>query len=134
MTIDMGLLSRIQPDDPKSDLRSKVGGAKGIEIFNNQILVAVYIRPDRSPGGIIYADSTRDEDKFQGKVGLIIKAGPCAFLDEDQKWFKDASIGIDDWVVFRPSDGWALTINGQMCRVLDDTAVRARIDSPERVF
>jgi co-chaperonin GroES (HSP10) len=135
MLLDRGLLSRVQPDDPRADLRATVSAElPGIEIFNNQVLVVVYIRPEKTKGGIIRIDSTREEDKFQSKVGLIVKMGGEAFQDPEGKWFKDNDIGIDDWIVFRPSDGWGLTIAGKMCRVLDDTAVRARVDHPERVY
>ena len=33
-------------DDPKESLKNKIGSLDGYELFNNQILVAVYIRPE----------------------------------------------------------------------------------------
>jgi hypothetical protein len=60
--------------------------------------------------------------------------GGDAFIDDTGKWFKDAKIELDDWVVFRPSDGWSITVNGVLCRILDDTNVRGRIQQPDQVW
>ena len=120
--------------DPKIDIFESVGDVNKFELFNNQLLVAIYIRPQRTASGIFLTDNTVDEDKFQGKVGLVVKLGPDAFEDETGKWFKDTKINIGDWVVFRPSDGWAISVNGKSCRILDDVSVRGRIQEPDMVW
>lgn len=120
--------------DPRETLRSEVGDVSNIEIFNMQVLVAVYIRPEKTKSGIILSDKTRDEDKYQSKVGLILKKGPSAFVDDDGKWFSGLDIKEGDWIVFRPSDGWNVTINGTLCRMLDDMSIRARISHPDQVW
>jgi hypothetical protein len=43
-------------------------------------------------------------------------------------------IELDDWIVFRPSEGWAITVNGVLCRMLDDTSVRGKIDVPDKIW
>jgi len=120
--------------DPKKEILDEIGDIKEVEIFNNQILVGVYIRPQKTASGIILTDKTIDEDKYQGKVGLVLKMGPDAFVDETGKWFKNMKIKVGDWVVFRPSDGWAIDINSKRCRILDDVAVRGRVKSPDIVW
>ena len=120
--------------DPKKDLLKKIGDIKDIEIYNNQILVAVYIRPEKTIGGIIIPDENRNEDKTQGKVGLVLKKGPDAFNDESGQWFKDVKVKNNDWVIFRPSDGWTITVNKVVCRILDDVNVRGRIQHPDQVW
>ena len=117
--------------DPKSTLLKEVGDISNIEIFNNQVLVAIYIRPELTAGGIIITNNIRDEDKWQGKVGLVLKKGPTAFTHD---WFKGQEINENDWAVFRPSDGWGLTINGQMCRILEDTVIRGRTQHPDAIY
>jgi hypothetical protein len=77
---------------------------------------------------------SRDEDRHQSKVGLILKTGPSAFVDEGGKWFSDLDLKVGDWIVFRPSDGWNVTVNGVLCRMFDDTAIRARIPHPDNVY
>jgi co-chaperonin GroES (HSP10) len=119
--------------DPKKKLKSEVGNISDIEIFNNQILVAVYIRPEKTRGGVFMPTSHTEEDKYQSKVGLVLKKGATAFVDEAENWFKDVDISLDDWVVFRPSDGWPLIINGVMCRVICDTEIKGRVGHPDKV-
>jgi len=120
--------------DPKELLKKELGDINDVEIFNTQILCAVYIRPQKTKSGIFLPDSTVAEDRHQSKVGLVVKMGGDAFIDDTGKWFKDAKIELDDWVVFRPSDGWSITVNGVLCRILDDTNVRGRIQQPDQVW
>jgi len=120
--------------DPRETLLKELGDISKIELMNTHVLVAVYIRPEKTKGGIIMTNKARDEDRNQSKAGLIIKVGPSAFVDEDGKWFNGTSLKVGDWVVFRPSDGWHITINGVICRMFDDTAVRARIPHPDIVY
>jgi co-chaperonin GroES (HSP10) len=120
--------------DPKQKLLEDIGDLSNVEIFNNQILVAVYIRPNKTKSGIYLSDQSREEDKVQGKVGLVVKKGPSAFVDDGNEWFKDISVEVNDWVVFRPSDGWSITVNNVLCRMIDDTAIRGKVDAPDRVW
>jgi co-chaperonin GroES (HSP10) len=120
--------------DPKQKLLDDIGDISAFDIFNNQILIAIYIRPSKTKSGIYLSDQSREEDKVQGKVGLVVKKGPAAFVDETSEWFKDISVEVNDWVVIRPSDGWAITVNNVLCRIVDDTAVRGKIDVPDRVW
>jgi len=120
--------------DPKQKLLDDIGDISAFEIFNNQILIAIYIRPNKTKSGIYLSDQSREEDKVQGKVGLVVKKGPAAFFDDTSEWFKDISVEVNDWVVIRPSDGWAITVNNVLCRIVDDTAVRGKIDVPDRVW
>jgi len=120
--------------DPKQTLKKEVGNVDNVEVFNNQVLVAVYTRPEKTKSGIYLTSGTRDEDKIQGKVGLVLKKGPQAFVDPSNNWFEGIDISLDDWVFFRPSDGWSVTINNVVCRMLDDTNIRGRIQAPDQVW
>lgn len=123
--------------DPKDEIKKAIGSLDGIDIYHNQVLVAVYIRPEKTKGGILLPDYTggrRDEDKWQGKVGLIVKLGANAFDDPKGVWFKDVDLKIGDWVIFRPSDGWNIVVNGVLCRILEDVVIRGKTDNPERIL
>ena len=130
----MSNIAMMHKEDPKAHLLKEVGNVDNVEIFNMQVLVAVYIRPEKTKSGIILSDKTRDEDRYQSKVGLVVKKGPSAFVDEDGKWFSGLEIKEGDWIVFRPSDGWNVTVNGTLCRMLDDMSIRARISHPDQVW
>jgi co-chaperonin GroES (HSP10) len=120
--------------DPRKKLMEEMGDLSKVEVFNNQILVAVYLRPEKTKSGLYMPDAHRDEDKYQSKVGLVLKKGPMAFDDNTGQWFNGITINTNDWIVFRPSDGWSITINGVICRMIDDVNVRGRVDHPDRVW
>ena len=120
--------------DPKSKLLAELGDLSSVELFNNQILVATYIRPQKTKSGIYLTDKTTEEDKFQSKVGLLVKTGPSAFEENDEGWFQNEEFNLNDWLVFRPSDGWSITIHGVLCRILSDTQVKGRVQNPDEVW
>ena len=120
--------------DPKSKLLAQIGDLDGCTVMNNQVLVAVYLRPEKTKGGIILTDNTRGEDKYQGKIGLIVKKGPEAFSDDSGRWFNGAEINLHDWIVYRPSDGWALEVNGVLCRMLDDIHTKMVVPDPDMIW
>lgn len=120
--------------DPSAVLLKELGDLSAVEVFNNQMLVAVYIRPQKTKSGIILTSQTTDEDRFQSKVGLVVKKGPNAFKDDTGEWFSGIEINENDWIVFRPSDGWSITVNGVLCRMIEDVNIKARIDQPDRVW
>lgn len=121
-------------EDPAAKLKKEVGDVSNVEVFNNQLLVAVYVRPQKTKSGIYLTDKTTEEDRFQSKVGLVIKKGPSAFNDTSGEWFNGVEINEGDWIVFRPSDGWSITVNNVLCRMIDDVNVKGRIDHPDRVW
>jgi co-chaperonin GroES (HSP10) len=123
----------------------QLGGIDDVEIFNNQLLVAIYIRPKdaKSAGGIILTDNNKDEDRYQSKIGVILKMGPQAFKDPEQRWFAGAEFKVGDLVMFRASDGLNLELTkiGQrltsekvLCKILEDTSVRMRVKTASRVW
>ena len=131
----------VHDEDPKLEILNKAGDLKDVEVFGSDVLVALYIRPQKTKSGIILSDSTRDEDRWQGKAGLILKLGPTAYCDEDGNKFRDINEG--DWVVFRPSDGWPVTLNSANsfaskdaipCRVVTDINIRLRVSSPDAIY
>ena len=114
--------------DPKQEIRNAIGDISDFQLFGNEILVAIYIRPQKTSSGIFLTDTYRDEDKWQGKVGLVLKKGSTSLVDPADQ------VEIDDWVVFRPSDGWGITVNGVMCRLLDDRVIRGRHAIPDAIY
>jgi len=120
-------------DDPKAKIKEELGDLSGIELFHNQVLLAVYIRPQKTKSGLYLTHQHTDEDRFQSKVGLLVKQGPQAFV-EDGNWFSGLKFAEDDWLVFRPSDGWAITVNGVMCRIFDDINIKGRVPHPDAVW
>lgn len=127
--------------DPKAALLDSLGGRhEGIEMFHANVLVATYIEPDRSPGGIIKPDRTLAENRFQGKGALVLKLGPLAFKDDGVHKFGGVVLKEGDWVMVRPSDGLELFAvdatgkAGTSCRVFADLSIIARLADPALVY
>jgi hypothetical protein len=120
--------------DPKDKILKEIGDISQFEIFGNNLLVAVYIRPEKTKSGLYLTNQTTEEDRYQSKVGLLLAKGPFACNSEDENWFGDKSFNLNDWLVFRPSDGWSITINGVLCRMMLDSQVRMRVPHPDAAY
>lgn len=112
-------------------LLKELGDIKADEILHNQVLVALYIRPTKTRGGIITTDKSRDEDMYQGSIGLVIGLGPGAFKDDKVAQFHGKKIKLNDWVLFVPADGIGIHINGVPCRLFQDTRILMRLANPQ---
>lgn len=130
----MSVLAMNHDEDPRDKITQALGDISGFKLLNNQVLVAVYVRPEKTKSGIYLSDKYRDEDRSQGKIGLLVSHGPSAFNDQSGEWFGDNKFEIGSWLVFRPSDGWPVTVNGVLCRILSDTQIKGIADNPDRVW
>jgi len=120
-------VAMLHEKDPREELLAKVGDVSDFEIAHNEVLIAIYMRPEKTRGGIVMVPSNLKEDLFQSKVGLVLKIGPgCVF--------KHVDVQLHDWVVTRPSDTWALDVNFEPCRLAYDDQIRARVKEPGMVW
>jgi len=120
--------------DPAKILMDELGNLDDIQVFNNEVMVAIYVRPEKTNSGIILPGATRDEDRYQGKVGLVVKMGLQAFDDPNNNWFKGTKVKVGDWVYFRVTDGWSINVHGVSCRMIDDTDIRGMTKYPDAVW
>lgn len=125
-------------DDPKEAILNELGDLDGLELFHNQVMVATYIRPEKTSGGIFLPDKTLAEDRFQGKVGLVVKLGPLAFVDDAVAKFGDKKLNVGDWVFYRASDGMEMfsvdKTGGVPCRIFEDTQIKGRVSDPAMLW
>ena len=140
------LKAPVKIDYERKEILDKLGDLSKVEIANNEVLLAIYIRSNRSPSGIYLTDKTVKEDEYQGKVGLVVKIGPaCKFVRTNAEGITyGLDIRLHDWVVVRPSDTWALDINADAteldrgkfvkCRLVYDDMIRLRVPSPGIVW
>jgi len=104
------------------------------EVFHSQVLVAQYIQPEKTKGGIILTDKSKDEDIYQGSIGLVVAVGPLAFQDTAHIKFGGKSVAVGDWVMFRKSDGLSLFINQAPCILFEDASIKMRVLDPELYY
>ena len=120
--------------DPAQELRDKIGYIDDVEIPLNNVLLAIYLMPQKTKSGIILSDETRDENLYQGKACLVLKKGPIAFQDAGNFKFHGVAPQVGTWVVIRPSDGLKLDLNKVRCVLIADTQIKMVIPSPDVVW
>ncbi len=116
--------------DPKQVLIKAIG-KHGTEVLHSQVLVATYVRPAKTRGGIFMPDKVIEEDRFQGNIGMVIALGPGAFKDDTIAQFHGKSLKEGDWVMYVPADGISLFINEVPCRLFSDTRILMKVTDPE---
>lgn len=122
-----------KPQSTKEEILAAVGDLDKVEVMHNQILVGIYMRGDKV-GNIYLPDQTRDEDRWQGKVGLVLKKGPLAFVSDGAADFKGQDVNDGDWVIYRVSDGFPIDVNGAHCRLLEDVHIKGRVADPSVIY
>ena len=100
----------------------------------NMVLLATYIRPNVTPGGIIRPDTNVEEDVWQGKVGLVLKLGPNAFVDDDDARFYGQKVELNEWCVYKVGDAWSVTIGNWPCRLVRDSSIKMKVKDPNMVL
>lgn len=131
-------LEMVHEKDPKQAIFDQLGDLSGLELMLNNVLVAVYQRAktaNKTAGGIFLPDKTKDEDKWQGIVGLVVAKGPKAYQDDEVTKFDGENVEIGDWVWFRPAEGTLCVVNKVLCRVFgSERGIIAKIPHPDYVF
>ncbi len=126
-------------DDWRTDIMKRLGDLDDIELLFNDVLVAKYIR-EMASTSIIASHETQREDNWQGCVGLVLKLGPRAFVDDEATKFHGSRVHRGDWVLYRNSDGWDKDIQmvgeyvAVKCRIIADAHIRGRVKYPSRLY
>ena len=140
MRAKLSEVAKLSRQDPVQAIMCQLHNLDEIEVFHNLVLVATYIQPDKTKGGILLPDNSLAEDRFQGKCALVLKMGPLAFKDDKVAKFGGVKVEVGDWIVVRPSDGFELYnvdnsgSAGVSCRLFEDTNIKARVSDPTLIY
>jgi co-chaperonin GroES (HSP10) len=140
MRVKLRDIAQAAVNDPKKALFDALGSLDDIDIFHNLVLVATYIEPEITAGGIIMPDRRLEENRFQGKCALVLKCGPLAFEDEAHIKFGGVKLKRGDWVIVRPSDGFELfkgeagASDGVSVRLFEDAHIKGRVVDPSAIY
>lgn len=126
-------------EDPRKALMEATADVEDVHVYHNRVLIAVYLRPERTVRGVILPGRTRAEDEYQCKCGLVLKCGPGAFIDDSRNTFwGQEPPKPGDWVGFRVQDGWLLGYCGPKgkipVRVVEDSQLMLKLPSPDRIY
>ncbi|HZS57519.1 MAG TPA: hypothetical protein VFA65_24175 [Bryobacteraceae bacterium] len=129
-------MKMVHENDPAKEIWDRVKHLKGVRsLTGNQVLLGVYLRPEKTASGIFLSDVTRKEDEHQGKVGLVLKLGSQAFVDsDDYKFNEEEKAKVGDWVQMWVTDGRKTQLHNQLCRVVRDFEIRMILDEPDVVY
>ena len=108
--------------------------ADTLDISCDKLLVVTYRRPEKTAGGIIMTQSALDEDKFQGKAGLVVKIGSLAFKDDARINHGGFKADLHDWITYRSVHGYEQEFCGLHCRVLKDENVIMKVTDPTLIW
>ena len=130
--------------DPATTIINSIGQdlIDQFEPFHNMVMFGTYVRSDKTAGGIIIGgDRTRAEDRFQGKIGLVLKVGPTAFKGKTPEAFGGVTVKPGDWIMYKPSDAHEFffvdrnsPLDGTSARLIEDTLVLGRVRDPESIY
>lgn len=125
--------------DEKKKITDKLGDIATLAVILNRVWIAIWVRPeakDLGNGRKLYrSDNTREEDVYQGNVGLVIKKGPLAFKSDEVQSFEGSEVNVGDWVIYnRHAAGLRFTHNGVHCIILDrEDPIKGVLTRPDLV-
>ena len=95
--------SYAHPDDLLDEMERESGVRSLPVVVGYHILVKVWVRPEKSSGGIIFTDQTRGEDEYQSAVGKVMAMGPQCYTgrhyDGAPRFPEGPWCKIRDWVL-----------------------------------
>lgn len=127
-------MAKQKPQSTAAEINESVGDLSQITVMHNQILIGIWMRPEVTAGGIFLTPKTIDEDKWQGKVGVVLKKGPMAFVSDGTTDFHGQHVKEGDWVIYRVSDGFSIDIRETHCRLLEDVHIKAVVADPTIIY
>lgn len=102
-------------------------------LFDN-VLVATYLEPAKTKGGILLPEKNREEGRFQGKMGLILALGPEAFVIDGDKSYKGEKPKVGDWVMYWPTNSRELFLYNYSCRLIRAGLLEMVSEDPSAIW
>ncbi len=121
-------------NDFKAAVLKALGDLSQYEVLGSGVLVATYVRPEKTKGGILMPDKTKDEDRWQGTVGIVLKMGDQAFKFDGAFEYKGRVPKVGEYVMFHTSDTRELFIRRTSCRLIDSSLVRMVVPAPDDLY
>jgi co-chaperonin GroES (HSP10) len=123
-----------QGDDPKLAVWHALGDSLDeLVLYRNDVLLVTAPIMAKSEGGIYYADNTKKEVRFQGKIGMIVRIGEVAFNDAEIWPNENTRPTVGDWVVYRNADTHECAINKLSCRFIKDYLIIGKVSTPDAI-
>ena len=120
---------KISPEKPPIDLdgKSQMPDPKGWKV-----LVVMPQSKEKTEGGIIKAEETRQIEETANICGFVLKLGPDCYKDA-KRFPSGAWCKKGEWVLFRAYSGTRIKMYGQEFRLINDDTVEAVVENPTGV-
>ncbi len=114
---------KIKKEEPpiELDTRKQLPEPKGWKI-----LVAMPVVKEKTKGGIILTDLSKDSQAYLNSVGQIIAMGEECYSDRKKPWCK-----VGDWVIFGRYAGARISVQKVKMLLLNDDEIIATLESPD---
>ena len=102
-------------DEARRQIHKAIGEVGEVELFGRQVLVAIYIRPQRTNKGFWTTTTLQEDDIYQGQIVLCLAHGPDAFRGDEgyvKATFGDRAPMPGDWLILRPNAGELISLCG----------------------
>src|SRR5271163_1771702 len=139
-----------EAEDQKQEIFSWIGDVSDDVILNDEVLVATYARRQfvltKDGKKMWLSDEELIENRYQGKVGLLLKCGPEAFkyngsfstftpLAGESVQEYDARLvkhtpKPGDWVLYRSSDGYEAALRRSVVKIIPSECVKMIVKDP----
>lgn len=123
-----------QAPDFKAAVMKALGDLSDYSVLAGNVLLATYVRPKVTTGGIIIPEKTQDEDRWQGTVGMVLKLGDGAFKYDGPYAYEGPVPKVGQYVMFHTSDTRELFINGISCRLIQSELIRIIVPDPKAIY
>ncbi len=130
-------------EDFKSKVFTFVGDLSNYEVLGDRVLIATYVPPEKTKGGIIKPGGKVTEVRFSGIAALVLKLGPTAFRYDGPYPFEGTPPAVGQFVQCQPGNAREFFLgpvgdivsqdHGVSCRLIRSELIEAILDDPERV-
>jgi chaperonin GroES len=110
--------------DYGEELKLKLPEPKGYKL-----LIAIPEVEEKTESGVYMPDNLTKLEQTASIVGLVVEAGPDAYMDKD-KFPNGPYCKKGDFVVFRSYSGTRFTVQKEEFRLINDDTVEAVVDDP----
>jgi co-chaperonin GroES (HSP10) len=94
-----------------------------------KLLIALPESTEKTEGGIIRPEETRNREEVGSICGYVVDMGPDAYADE-QKFPNGPYCKKGDWIMMRSYSGTRFLIHGREMRLIADDTVEAVVENP----
>jgi len=129
-TVEIGSVTAEVETNDETDVESKPTQLP--EPSGYKILIALPEVDEKTDGGIIKAQSTRQQEEVGSIVGFVMKLGPDAYQDKE-KFPNGPYCKEGDFILMRSYSGTRFSIHEREFRLINDDSIEAIVDDPRGI-